>query len=246
MTVHIGTSGWHYQHWKGTFYPGALSEKMFLHYYTNHFHTVEINNSFYHLPSQKAIELWKDTVPDNFIFSVKASRFITHMKKLKDPQKSLKLFFERIELLHEKLGPILFQLPPNWNFNYERLITFLKALPKGYRYTIEFRDPRWFTPLTYEALEEYGIAFCIYDLNGRLSPKQVTADFVYLRLHGPDAPYQGQYSTEVLTEWSGDFALWAGEGREIFCYFDNDQFGYAAQDALKLQQIVGGNLYGYP
>ena len=236
--IHIGTSGWHYKHWKGPFYPEDLSEKDCLDYYAEHFHTVEINNSFYRLPQTKTLLTWRDTVPENFIFSVKASRYITHMKKLKDPQQSLNTFFERIMVLGNKMGPILFQLPPFWHFNIERLKAFLIALPKKYYYAFEFRDPTWFNNQTYRALFERGAAFCIYDLAGRLSPKEITADFIYIRLHGPKGPYQGQYTPECLSGWAEDFSQWIKKDYTIFCYFDNDQFGYAVHDALTLQNML--------
>ena len=159
--IHIGTSGWHYDHWSGPFYPEDLSKDEFLSYYSKVFHTVEINNSFYHLPSEETFTKWRDTVPDGFIFSVKASRYITHMKKLKDPQEPVTNFMKRVDVLEDKLGPILFQLPPRWKVNPERLINFLKALPAGFRYTFEFRDSSWFDQRVMDALTDQGAAFCI-------------------------------------------------------------------------------------
>jgi uncharacterized protein YecE (DUF72 family) len=182
---------------------------------------------------------WRETTPSGFIFSVKASRYITHMKKLKDPQESLAIFLERVDILTNKLGPILFQMPPHWRINLERLTTFLEALPKNYRYAFEFRDTSWFNDEIYIALSNHGAAFCIYDFSGLLSPKEVTADFVYIRLHGPEGPYQGQYHTNVLSGWTETFSSWSDQGKEIFCYFDNDEAGYAAQDAMRLQEMIG-------
>lgn len=238
QSIHIGTSGWHYAHWRGPFYPRELRSDKFLQYYFNYFHTVEINNSFYRLPLEKTLVQWKEVSPAGFLFAVKASRFISHLKKLKDPEKSLPPFLSRMEILRNKLGPILFQLPPHWKLNLERLRLFMESLPTYFRYSFEFRDPTWFTDSTYHTLAEKGIAFCIFDLNGRLSPKVLTADFVYIRLHGPEGPYQGQYSLPTLSGWVEDFHLWTQQGKEIFCYFDNDEAGYAAQDALKLQRMV--------
>ena len=236
--IHIGTSGWHYEHWKGPFYPEDLSKQDFLDYYAEHFHTVEINNSFYQLPSEKALIRWRDSVPPGFIFAVKASRYITHMKKLKDPEEPVSVFLERISILGEKLGPILFQLPPKWNFNHRRLEAFLEGLHPGYRYAFEFRDPSWFDATAYDALGKHGATFCIYDFSGRLSPKKVTSGLIYIRLHGPSGPYQGQYGTDELAGWADDLLSWAKEGKEIYCYFDNDQAGYAAQDALRLKAMM--------
>jgi uncharacterized protein YecE (DUF72 family) len=237
--IHIGTSGWHYDHWRGPFYPEDLAKRDFLEYYMRRFHTVEINNSFYQLPKDKTLALWRETVPKGFVFTVKASRYITHMKKLKDPEDSLATFLQRVEALDDKLGPILFQLPPRWRFNPKRLHDFLSALPQGRRYAFEFRDPSWYESEAYEALCEHGAAFCMYELGGRLSPKKVTADFIYIRLHGPGDAYQGQYESGVLAGWAGAVSTWARQGKEIFCYFDNDEAGYAARDAARLQEMVG-------
>lgn len=238
QNIHIGTSGWHYDHWRGPFYPEELSNEELLSYYAKVFHTVEINNSFYRLPAEKTFTNWRDSVPDGFIFSVKASRYITHMKKLKDPQEPVANFMKRVEVLEDKLGPILFQLPPHWKVNPGRLREFLKVLPAGFRYTFEFRDSSWFDQRVVDALADQGAAFCIYHLNQRTSPKEVTADFVYIRLHGPDRAYQGQYDISELSGWAGAFSTWGRGSNEIYCYFDNDERGYAAEDALKLKEMV--------
>ena len=236
--IHIGTSGWHYDHWKGPFYPQDCAQKDFLAFYVNRFQTAEINNSFYQLPKSKTLASWRDQAPADFIFSVKASRYITHMKKLKDGDKTVPPLLNTVALMEDKLGPILFQLPPKWRCNPSRLKAFLSGLPKGFRYTFEFRDPTWFDPAVYELLTEHHAAFCIYELAGRLSPKKITADFIYVRLHGPEGPYQGQYSKSVLSGWAGAFSQWAEQGKEIFCYFDNDEAGYAARDALTLKEML--------
>lgn len=236
--IHIGTSGWHYKHWRGPFYPENTSPRQFLEYYIEHFHTAEINNTFYQLPKKETFIHWRDAVPNGFVFSVKGSRYITHMKKLKDPLESLSKFMERVNVLEEKLGPILFQLPPNWNLNLERLKAFLDALPSDVQYAFEFRDQRWFTDQTEKALAEKGAAFCIYEIDQRQSPQPVTADFTYVRLHGPQGAYQGKYDTDTLAGWAGKLVSWSGEGKEVFCYFDNDEKGYAAQNALQLKEMV--------
>jgi uncharacterized protein YecE (DUF72 family) len=162
------------------------------------------------------------------------------MKKLKDPAASLSKMLHVVGSLDGKLGPILFQLPPKWGFDPKRFYDFLEALPEQYRYAFELRDPSWLDPRAYEGLTETGAAFCIYELAGRMSPKEITADFVYIRLHGPeDVPYKGQYSTKTLSGWAGAISTWVRQGREVFCYFDNDEAGYAAQDALRLQKMLG-------
>jgi uncharacterized protein YecE (DUF72 family) len=238
--IYIGTSGWHYEHWLGPFYPEELSSDQWLSYYAGRFHSVEINNTFYQLPDKETFTTWRERVPADFIFSVKASRYITHMKKLKDPQQPLTKFFNNVEELGDKLGPILFQLPPNWHFNEQRLAGFLDALPQGYRYVFEFRDPSWFDQRAYELLARHNAAFCIYDLNGRLSPKKITADHVYVRLHGPGPPYQGKYDIQTLSGWAGAFSAWNRQGKAIYCYFNNDVAGYAVQNAGQLQAMLAG------
>lgn len=236
--IHIGTSGWHYNHWQGSFYPAHLPKHEFLTYYQKHFHTVEINNSFYRLPAEQTLQGWRERVPPGFIFAVKGSRYITHLKKLQAPQEALKLFLDRIQLLKDRLGPILFQLPPRWRFNAERLRTFLKALPRDYRYAFEFRDPSWWNREAFGMMAEHGAAFCIHELAGRISPVEVTAAHVYLRLHGPQGPYEGKYDDQTLAGWARAISAWVSQGREVFCYFDNDERGYAVHNAQSLQRML--------
>jgi uncharacterized protein YecE (DUF72 family) len=236
--TYIGTSGWHYDHWEGPFYPTGLPDGGFLEYYAGHFGTAEVNNSFYRLPEEKTLIRWRDAVPKDFVFSVKASRYLTHMKKLKDPREPLERLLERVSVLGTKLGPILFQLPPRWRSNSERLEGFLEILPEDHRYAFEFRDPSWFDGEVYGLLAKYRAAFCVYDLGGRISPKEITADFAYVRLHGPGGPYRGRYGVKRLTGWAGVISGWLKEGLDVYCYFDNDEAGYAVQDALGLQQMM--------
>jgi len=236
--IHIGTSGWHYAHWKGPFYPEDFASERFLSWYADRFSTVEVNNTFYKVPEEKTLRGWKKSVSPDFIFSVKASRYITHMKKLKDSRKPVANFLDQIQVLGDKIGPVLFQLPPNWKVNPGRLKAFLDCLPGERRYAFEFRDPSWFDKRVYNLLERKGAAFCIYDFDRRQSPKEITSDFVYIRLHGPDGAYKGQYSTQCLDGWAGALSAWIGEVDEVFCYFDNDQEGFAAQDAMKLQKML--------
>lgn len=239
-SVFVGTSGWNYDHWRGPFYPDELTQKKWLAYYCEKFHTVEINNSFYQLPSKSTLKTWRETVPASFIFSVKASRYITHMKKLKDPSDALNRFYRGIETLGDKLGPILFQLPPGWHVNTERLEAFLDILSPDYRHTFEFRDVSWFCDDVYELLEKHSAAFCMYHLEGRESPRKATTDFVYIRLHGPEGAYEGSYDGRTLAGWSRMFTRWRKGRRDVYCYFDNDQDGYAALDAEKLQSMING------
>jgi uncharacterized protein YecE (DUF72 family) len=238
--IHVGTSGWHYGHWLGPFYPEDLRADEMLGFYCRRFRTVEINNSFYHLPSRPTFRSWRNDTPDGFLFSVKASRYITHMKKLKDPAASLEKFLLHAGELGPKLGPILFQLPPRWKRNAERLREFLDALPRARRYTFEFRDPTWFHDETYALLRRSNAAFCVFDLAGEQSPPVTTADFVYLRLHGPAGQkYSGRYTRTQLRSWLKHVEdSLAGGAREAFVYFDNDQAGYAALNALELQEMA--------
>ncbi|MGD8523115.1 MAG: DUF72 domain-containing protein [Desulfobacterales bacterium] len=236
--IHIGTSGWRYEHWRGPFYPEGLSTDAMLAYYSRHLQTVEVNRSFYQLPQKDTFLSWRDTCHPGFNFTIKAHRYITHMKKLKDATGRLSLFLERIKVIDYKLGPILFQLPSRWRFNAHRLNEFLEQLPGDYRYAFEFRDPSWYNSRTYEALSRYGTAFCIYDLAGHQSPKEITTNFVYVRLYGTEEPYRGKYDDSALIDWAGHFYSWAHQGKEIFCYFDNDKAGYAVKNALKLHKII--------
>lgn len=236
--AHIGTSGWHYDHWKGPFYPKDIKEKDWLAYYADHFHTVEINNSFYQLPEEKTLKTWRDSVPSDFVFCVKASRYITHLKKLKDVGEALNTFLKRAKTLKNKLGPILFQFPPRWRFNRERFFDFLELLPGDQRYAFEFRDTSWHNSQAFEAMNLMGVAFCIYEIDGYISPKTITADLIYVRLHGPGEAYKGQYDKQTLAGWAGAFSTWANQGSEIFCFFDNDEKGYAALNAISLSSMI--------
>jgi uncharacterized protein YecE (DUF72 family) len=236
--VLVGTSGWSYEHWRGLFYPANLRRKDWLGFYASRLATAEINNAYYRLPDAGILQGWRDAVPSDFMFAVKGSRYITHMKKLKDASRSVTTFLERISVLGEKLGPVLFQLPPNWHCNRERFASFLDMLSGDFEYAFEFRDHSWHNEEIYGLLEARNAAFCIYELDGFLAPKQITADFVYVRLHGPDGPYRGNYDTRRLSGWAGAFSTWSRQGRRIFCYFDNDQSAYAPRNALRLQRML--------
>ena len=236
--IYIGTSGWHYGHWLGPFYPKNLEKKEMLNYYLQFFSTTEINNSFYKLPAQNTFQNWAETVPKEFTFSVKANRYITHMKKLKNADDALHNFLDGIKPLKNKLGAILFQLPPNWKCNIERLKAFLELLPSEKQYAFEFRNSNWWNEAVYDLLKDHGAAFCIFELAGVLSPIISTADFIYIRLHGPNDAYQGLYSEEALQEWADRIAKWTQQQKIVYCYFDNDQEGFAVRNALRLKQIL--------
>ena len=239
-TYYIGTSGWHYPHWQGPFYPPTLPASAWLEYYVRHFDSVEINNSFYRLPSLATARAWRDTAPPGFIFAMKASRYITHMKKLREPRRSLRTFLAVARALDRKCGPLLFQLPPRWRCNPARLAAFLRALPRGREYAFEFRDRSWHAPEVYALLRRHNAAFCIYQLAGFEAPRVLTADFAYIRLHGPAGyAYGGSYTDPDLAIWAREIRGWKSL-RRVYVYFDNDEAGYAVQNALALQRLIEG------
>ena len=237
--IHIGTSGWNFGHWVGAFYPADIAGKDMLPAYAKTFHTVELNNSFYGLPDQKSVKTWTSKTPEKFVFSCKASRYITHMKKLKDPQDGINHLFAALKPFGQKLGPILFQLPPNWHVNTQRLEAFLAALPDNHSYTFEFRDHSWLCDKVYEMLQEHAAALCFYDYQGFRSPEIPTADFIYVRLHGPGKKaYEGSYDGRTLARYAQKFLNWAKDGKDIYCYFDNDQNAYAPFNAQNLMKSI--------
>jgi uncharacterized protein YecE (DUF72 family) len=239
--IYIGTSGWKYKHWDNVFYPLELKKADQLQYYYQHFDTVELNNSFYRQPLASNFENWKNSVPEGFIFAVKGNRFFTHLKKLNVTKLDILSFLDNASYLENKLGPILFQLPPKWNINIERLANFLELLPKNYRYTFEFRNHTWYTQEVYDLLAKYNCAFCIYELAGHLSPLPITANFIYIRLHGPGDKYQGSYTEQDLTKWANFIKEWNRDGKDVYIYFDNDQAGYAAFNAIELKKLIKVN-----
>jgi uncharacterized protein YecE (DUF72 family) len=234
----VGTSGWQYDHWVGPVYQPALDSGARLAHYARFLDSVEVNSTFYGLPSTAVVEHWRDVTPADFIFAVKASRYITHMKKLKDPGASTARFFEAVEPLGHKLGPILFQLPPRWRVNPRRLEDFLAALPAGPRYAFEFRDESWHCQEVSDLLARHNAAFCIFDLEGQQTPIEITADFAYIRLHGPDGAYRGSYGQATLKSWAARIAEWRDSGLDCYCYFDNDEAGYAFANAGRLREML--------
>jgi uncharacterized protein YecE (DUF72 family) len=234
----IGTSGWHYKHWLGNFYPERLPSSRMLAHYIEKFETVELNNTFYKLPSQTTLLGWRDSTPPHFHFAVKGSRFLTHMKKLNNAEQGLNRFLSAVEVLGPKLGPILFQLPPNWQLDFDRLASFLAILPQYHRYAFEFRNSSWDTPQVYQLLSQHKAGYCIFDLAGYKAPLQVTADFAYIRLHGPGGKYQGSYSDAALKKWAEKIGAWIKELKAVYVYFDNDDSGYAPRDALRLKCLT--------
>lgn len=234
--VLIGTSGWSYKQWSGIFYPDNIKEKDFLKYYSEYFDTVEVNSSFYHTLNDKTIENWVKEVHDNFKFAVKADRYITHMKKLLDPDETIPSFMSTIKPFKDKVGPILFQLPPSFGINIKRLKDFIKVLSKKNKYVFEFRNKDWFTDEIYDVLKKHNIALCIYNLNGYQSPLDVTADFVYIRMHGTLGIGSGKYSDEDIDNLAQDIEKYISQNKTIYCYFNNDGSGYAVENANELKK----------
>jgi uncharacterized protein YecE (DUF72 family) len=197
-----------------------------------------LNSTFYRLPLETGLDNWRESTPRNFCFAAKGSRFITHMKKLADPELAISRYFERVDRLGKKLGPIVFQLPPWWEANPERLEAFLEALPPRHRYAFELRNPTWHTPEILRLLRRHNAAFCIFEIAGFHSSCEITADFTYIRLHGPGGAYQGSYPRETLLQWADRLRAWARDLRAIHIYFDNDQAAYAVENALELKRMV--------
>lgn len=235
---HIGTSGWVYDHWEGVFYPPDLPRSDWYNHYTKHFDTVEVNYSFYRLPSEETFANWREQAPPGFVYAIKANRYITHLKHLKDAAEPLGRFLPRARRLGETLGPILWQLPPNWRANPERLRGFVGLLPSDLTHVFEFRDRRWFVDPIREILEQHSLTFCIFDMPGLPCPTWITSDTVYLRFHGSERVYGGRYGRSALRPWAGHIREWLHEGHSVYAYFNNDAFGYALEDARALREAL--------
>jgi uncharacterized protein YecE (DUF72 family) len=250
--IRIGCSGWQYKHWRADFYHAELPQSRWFDHYALTFDTVEINNSFYRLPPAETFEKWSEQAPARFLYAAKASRFLTHMKKLKDPEDPLHRFFDNARHLGRHLGPVLFQLPPNFPINLDRLEHFLRALrderkdlarlagtPRGLiaRDAIEFREPSWYDRRVYDLLEAYNVALCLHDMQGSAIGDIVVGPFVYVRFHGW-TKYSGRYSDEHLDAWADWLAARVDEGRDVFAYFNNDVGGHAPRDAVRLRDRI--------
>jgi uncharacterized protein YecE (DUF72 family) len=232
--VWIGTSGYVYPHWRrGIFYPAGLPQKQELEYYARHFPTVELNNPFYRLPERATFESWKKRAPAGFRFAVKASRYLTHLRKLKDCEEPLERFLDRARGLGKKLGPILFQLPPHWSPDVDRLRSFLHLLPKR-EFAFEFRDPGWLARPVFEALERYSAALCLpVGPNAPEAGEVVTADFTYVRMHAGSGQ-GGSFTDAEPRTWTAKVRKFLNRGTKVYVYFNNDQHGHAIRNAMKL------------
>ena len=235
--IRIGCSGWNYRHWRGIFYPEGLPQKGWFNHYAATFDTVEINNSFYRLPSAETFGKWRDQAPPGFCYAVKANRFLTQAKKLKDCAEPLERMMSSFRALRDRLGPILYQLPPRLRVNLERLQEFLELVPKDVINVFEFRDKSWYVPETLGLLGRYGASFCVHDMPGSASERWATGPIAYVRFHGGEGKYWGRYSDESLLDWTDWIADQARE-RPVWCYFNNDIEGHAIHDALTLRSMV--------
>jgi uncharacterized protein YecE (DUF72 family) len=234
--IRIGTSGYQYAHWRGCFYPEQMAQKDWFQFYTTQFDTVEINNTFYHLPLAKTFAAWSRAAPANFCYAVKLNRYITHIKRLKAPAHSLRKFTRRAEKLEQHLGPILVQLPPHWDVNQRRLETFLKDASPACRWCVEFRDPRWLIEPVYKLLKRHNVALCLHDMIED-HPKVITTSWTYLRFHG--YKYSGSYSAQFLKATAERICDYVADGLDVYVYFNNDAQGYAPKNALELKRYVG-------
>ncbi|MFH1484473.1 MAG: DUF72 domain-containing protein [Chloroflexota bacterium] len=238
---YVGTSGYHYDHWQQSFYPTRLRSHQWLDFYGHHFSTVELNNPFYRLPSESTYRNWRDITPADFLFAIKVSRLITHLKKLRNVEEQLKSFLQRARILSEKLGPLLYQLPPNMPRspeNEEALRAFLCRLPQDLQHVFEFRHQSWLEENTIQTLRQHNMGFCIMDMPSVQCPEVATTDFAYLRFHGSTSLYSSCYSEEELTGWARKIEELGKGVRATYIYFNNDAMAYAVVNAQRLKEIL--------
>lgn len=236
--IRIGTSGWSYNHWYGRFYPEELAKNKWFEYYAEHFDTVEVNNTFYQLPREITFENWRKKAPKNFLYTVKANRYITHIKRLKDTSAELKRFFERANLLKQKLGPVLYQLPPSMHKDLDLLGSFIRLLPKRTAAVFEFRHKSWYSEDTFKLLGKSSVGFCIHDMPDVQSPRIVTGKIIYIRFHGSTGRYSGNYSKSAIQRWADWLTEQVKAVPNIFAYFNNDLGGYAVRNAKQLKELL--------
>lgn len=238
VTIRVGCSGWQYPHWRGAFYPAGLPQRAWLAHYASRFDTVEVNSTFYRLPPAEVVRGWGTSVPGGFVFAIKASRYLTHRKRLVDPEPALAVLVDRVSLLGSHLGPILYQLPPRWQRNVGRLRAFLDVLPRHLRHAVEFRDPSWYADDVFRLLEVHDVALVVHDLADAASPRLAVASFVYVRLHGASGRYAGAYSPRALRSWAEWLVEQRRAGRTAWVYFNNDVAAQAPRDASRLKRLL--------
>ncbi|MFL5243010.1 MAG: DUF72 domain-containing protein [Gemmataceae bacterium] len=238
--IRIGTSGWIYRHWRGVFYPEDMPVRRWFAYYSASFDTVEVNNTFYRLPAAEVFDQWQKQAPPGFVYALKASRYLTHQKKLHDPAESLQNILGRARRLGRRMGPVLYQLPPRWHCDLERLRRFIALLPRDLLQAFEFRDLSWYNDAVRALLTEAGMGFCIHDLRGVSSPVWTTGKLVYIRFHGPtEKPYAACYPLAHLRRWAKTIREFHENGHDVFVYFNNDDAGYALKNAQELKGLLG-------
>jgi uncharacterized protein YecE (DUF72 family) len=240
--VRIGCSGWIYKHWRGLFYPENLPVKRWFAHYAERFDTVEINNSFYRLPPPATFAAWREQAPQGFCYAVKANRFLTQAKKLKDCEEPMARMMMSVEPLRPALGPLLFQMPPRFRLNLERLEAFLRIVPRDVVSVFEFREPSWYCDAVFDLLDRSGASFCVHDMPGLASPRVAIGPAAYLRFHGTEGKYVGRYGDAALADWSDWIVEQAQSGRTVWAYFNNDIHGHAIADAQALRAMVRARL----
>jgi len=248
MHIHIGTSGWSYDHWQGLLYPEKTPVGKRLAHYLPYFDTVELNASFYRWPKTEVFAGWQNRLPEGFRLSVKAPRYLTHVKNLKEPEAWLDRIRDAWHVLGDKRAVLLVQLSPRFARNDQRLAYFLGLLPSWLPVTVEFRHPSWHDEAVFQLLERYGAAYCIMSGAGLPCVLRATAPFVYVRLHGPDwhSLYGGSYSDQDLAWWADRIREWTAQGREVYAYFNNDIGGHAVHNALRLRSLLGQEIRPLP
>jgi uncharacterized protein YecE (DUF72 family) len=234
----VGCSGWQYKHWRGEFYPGDLPTSRWFDHYSSVFDTVEINNTFYRLPEATTFAKWAAGAPRHFLFAIKASRFLTHMKKLAAPEEPLQRLFSRMQPLGRHRGPVLYQLPPGWKLDRERLEHFLQVLPRRARHVVEFRDPSWYRSDVLELLQAHRVALCLHDMRGSATQRVRVGPFVYVRFHGASGTYSGSYSDDRLQAWAEWLHAQRASGVDTYAYFNNDVGGHAPRNALTIRRFL--------
>jgi uncharacterized protein YecE (DUF72 family) len=248
----VGCSGWNYKSWRGRFYPETLPARSWLAHYASVFDTVEVNNSFYRLPEETTFAAWRQGTPRGFLMAVKASRYLTHLKRLRDPVEPLQRLFERAAALGPRLGPVLYQLPASFTRDHDRLALFLTALPRRLRtrgsrggtierpltHVMEFRHPSWYVPETFDLLGRERVSLCLHDKEGSAISGPAVGPTVYVRFHGTSGRYHGSYDEPTLRRWASRFDGWARERRPVFAYFNNDPEAVAVANAGTLRRLL--------
>jgi len=252
--LRIGCSGWNYKHWRGPVYPAAMPARLWFDHYVTLFDTVEINNSFYRLPEPSTFAAWRERAPDDFLYAIKASRFLTHLKRLREPEEPVARLFEHARELHDHFGPILYQLPGSFHRDLQRLDDFLGVLPRTLgelgakpaahqlQHVVEFRHPSWYVEETYEVLDAHAAAMCLHDMRGSAITSPFVGPFTYVRFHGPSGRYFGRYDITRLDMWAARLHEQLQDGRPVYAYFNNDPEGMAVANAVELKQLMAARM----